>query len=109
VPLNLIHGPPNSGRAGRVRHALTGVLDRDPVLVVPTFDDVERFQGELCEERAVIGVEVTTFDGLSTSDGLFAMVARAAGAPPLPGLTKAQRLGAVAARPGRGPHALHHV
>src|SRR5215217_2699141 len=108
MPLKLIQVLPNSGRAGLIRRALTDALDRDPVLVVPTFDDVERFQGELCEEGAVIGAAVTTFDGLATSDGLFAMMATAGGAPPPPGLTKAQRLGAVGAaiaelRPGLRP------
>ena len=102
VPLKLIHGPPNSGRAGRIRRALTAVLDREPVLVVPNVDDVDRFQGELCAEGAVLGAEVTTFDGL------FRAVATAGGAPPRPGLTPAQRLGAVAAavaeqRPGLRP------
>jgi RecB family exonuclease len=99
MPLKLIQGPPNSGRAGRIRHALTEVLDRDPVLVVPTLDDVYAFERELCAERAVLGAEVTTFDGL------IAAVAAAGGSPPRPTLTPAQRLGAVAAaideqRPG---------
>ncbi len=102
MSLKLIHGPPNSGRAGLVRSGLVAVLDRDPVLVVPTVDDVDRFQGELCAGGAVIGAEVTKFDGL------FAMVATAGGAPPGSGLTPAQRLGAVAAaiaerRPGLRP------
>ena len=102
MPLKLIHGPPNSGRAGRIRRALSAVLDREPVLVVPNIDDVDRFQAELCAERAVLGAEVTTFDGL------FGAVAAAGGAPPGPGLTAAQRLGAVAAavaeqRPGLRP------
>ena len=105
MPLNLIYGPPNSGRAGRIRRALAGVLDREPVLVVPNVDDVDRFQAELCAEKAVIGAEVTTFD---RANGLFAMVATSGGAPPPPRLTKAQRLGAVAAavteqRPGLRP------
>jgi hypothetical protein len=67
VPLKLIHGPPNSGRAGRIRRALSAVLDREPVLVVPNIDDVDRFQAELCAARAVLGAEVTTFDGLFLS------------------------------------------
>ena len=91
MPLKLIQGPPNSGRAGLVRRGLTAVLERDPVLVVPTFDDVDRFQRELCADGAVLGAEVTTFDGL------IAMVATAGGVPPRPALTAAQRLGAVAA------------
>jgi ATP-dependent helicase/DNAse subunit B len=102
VPLKLIHGPPNSGRAGRIRRALTAALDRDPVLVVPTVDDVYSFERELCADGAVLGAKVMTFDGL------FQAVATAGGSPPRPGLTPAQRLGAVAAaiaeqRPGLRP------
>jgi len=91
MPLKLIHGPPNSGRAGRVRRGLIAVLDRDPVLVVPTLDDVYAFERELCADGAVLGADVMTFGGL------FRAVATAGGAPPGAVLTPAQRLGAVAA------------
>jgi len=91
MPLKLIHGPPNSGRAGRIRHGLLAVLDRDPVLVVPTLDDVYAFERELCASGAVLGADVMTFGGL------FRAVATAGGAPPGAVLTPAQRLGAVAA------------
>jgi ATP-dependent helicase/DNAse subunit B len=91
VPLKLIHGPPNSGRAGLVRRGLIAVLDRDPVLVVPTLDDVYSFERELCAEGAILGADVMTFGGL------FATVAAAGGAPPGAVLTPAQRLGAVTA------------
>ena len=64
MPLKLIHGPPNSGRAGRIRHGLLAVLDRDPVLVVPTLDDVYAFERELCASGAVLGADVMTFGGL---------------------------------------------
>jgi ATP-dependent helicase/DNAse subunit B len=102
MSLRLIHGPPNSGRAGRIRRALTAELGRDPVLVVPTVDDVYSFERELCAEGAVLGAEVTNFDGL------FQAVAKAGGSPPRRGLTPAQRLGAVSAaiaarRAGLGP------
>ncbi len=90
MSLHLIHGPPNSGRAGLIRRGLLDVLDRDPVLVVPTADDVYAFERELSEEGAILGATVTTFDGL------FRTVA-AAGAPPGIELSPAQRLGAVAA------------
>ncbi len=43
MALNLIHGPPNSGKAGLVRQGFAAALDRDPVLVVPTVDDVFAF------------------------------------------------------------------
>jgi len=91
VPLTLIQGPPNSGRAGRIRRGLLAVLDRDPVLVVPTLDDVYAFERELCAEGAILGADVMTFGGL------FATVATAGGAPPGAVLTPAQRLGTVAA------------
>ncbi|HSS04638.1 MAG TPA: PD-(D/E)XK nuclease family protein [Solirubrobacterales bacterium] len=91
MPLNLIHGPPNSGRAGLVRRRFGAALDHDPVLVVPTIDDVYSFERELCEDGAVLGATVMTFGGL------FGAVATAAGAPPGTELTPAQRLGAVSA------------
>jgi ATP-dependent helicase/DNAse subunit B len=89
MPLKLIHGPPNSGRAGLIRRRFGAALDRDPVLVVPTIDDVYGFEREICEDGAVLGATVTTFGGL------FRAVATAAGAPPGDELTPAQRLGAV--------------
>ncbi len=91
MSLKLIHGPPNSGRAGRIRHGLLAVLEHDPVLVVPTLDDVYAFERELCANGAVLGADVMTFGGL------FRAVATAGGAPPGTVLTPAQRLGAVAA------------
>jgi ATP-dependent helicase/DNAse subunit B len=91
MPLHLIQGPPNSGRAGLIRRGLLAVLDRDPVLVVPTLDDVYAFERELCANGAVLGADVMTFGGL------FRAVATAGGAPPGAVLTPAQRLGAVAA------------
>jgi len=91
MSLKLIHGPPNSGRAGRIRRGLTAALDHDPVLVVPTLDDVYAFERELCAGGAILGADVMTFGGL------FRAVASAGGAPPGAVLTPAQRLGAVAA------------
>jgi ATP-dependent helicase/DNAse subunit B len=85
MPLKLIHGPPNSGRAGLIRRGFKAVLDDSPVLAVPNLDDAFRFQSELCENGAVLGGTVTTFEGL------FGMVATAAGDPPAPPLTSAQR------------------
>ncbi len=91
MSLTLIQGPPNSGRAGLIKRGLLAVLDRDPVLIVPTLDDVYAFERELCAEGAVLGASVLTFGGL------FGAIAGAAGAPPGRTLTPAQRLGAVAA------------
>jgi RecB family exonuclease len=90
VPLNLIHGPPNSGRRGLVRRRFAAHLDREPILVVPTLDDVYAFERELCEEGAVLGGAAMTFGAL------FGTVATAAGAPPAAELSPAQRLRAIA-------------
>jgi len=92
VPLELIHGPPNSGRAGLIRGRFAAALeqDRDPILVVPNLDDVFAFERELCEDGAVIGGMVMTFAGL------FEAVATSGGVPLQPKLTPAQRRRAVA-------------
>jgi len=87
----LIQGPPNAGRAGLIRERMAAVLDRDPILVVPNVDDVYAFERELCAGGAVLGAGVMTFDGL------FRTVTATGGAPPGVALTRAQRLGAVAA------------
>ena len=90
MPLKLIHGPPNSGRADRIQALFRAALDRDPVLVLPTLDDVFRFERILCRSGAVLGGSAMTFGEL------FREVARCTGAPPADELTPAQRLAAVA-------------
>ena len=86
MPLKLIVGPPNSGRTGEVLEAFRSSAAHDPVLVVPTVDDVERFEGELTRGgEGVIGATVGTFDRL------FGLVARAIDAPTGPPLTRTQR------------------
>jgi ATP-dependent helicase/DNAse subunit B len=98
VPLKLIYGPPNSGRAGVVRRDFLAALERDPILVVPTIDDVFAFERELSAAGggvaggrggAVLGGAAMTFGAL------FRTVATAAGAPPGSELSPAQRLRAV--------------
>src|SRR5215208_5001678 len=87
MSLKLIVGPPNSGRTGAVLNGFRGAAARDPVLVVPTVDDVERFERELTREGgAVIGATVGTFDQL------FELVARANNAPTGPAISRTQRL-----------------
>jgi ATP-dependent helicase/DNAse subunit B len=94
VPLKLIYGPPNSGRAGVVRRDFLAALELDPILVVPTIDDVFAFERELStaggRDGAVLGGATMTFGAL------FHTVATAAGAPPGAELSSAQRLRAVA-------------
>jgi ATP-dependent helicase/DNAse subunit B len=102
MPLKLIHGPPNSGRAGLIRRRFAAALDRDPILVVPNVDDVFAFERELCAEGAALGGAAMTFGAL------FRSVATAGGVPPGAELSPAQRLRAIAvavdARLGRlGP------
>src|SRR4051794_27025584 len=85
MPLKLIIGPPNSGRTGVILDAFRGVFTQDPVLVVPTVDDVARFEEELTERGAVIGAAVGTFKDL------FGLVARATDAPGGQPLSRIQR------------------
>ena len=85
--LKLIVGPPNSGRTGAVLDGFRAMSGNDPVLVVPTVDDVERFEEELTRGGdAVIGATVGTFDEL------FALVARATDAQASPAISRTQRL-----------------
>ncbi len=90
MALSLIVGPPNSGRAGRIHDAVIGSLDADPVLIVPTGDDVARFERELGdaagEATGVLGVSVQTFRLI------FEEVARATGTWLPPSLSDVQRL-----------------
>jgi ATP-dependent helicase/DNAse subunit B len=84
--LELIVGPPNSGRAGEVEERLRAALPRDPVLVVPTSDDVASFEERLCEGGGgIIGLSIRTFRWLVED------VADATGAPSPPPLSEAQR------------------
>jgi RecB family exonuclease len=90
MPLNLIQGPPNSGRAGLIRRRFAAAQDRGPVLVVPTVDDVYWFERELCQGGAALGGAVMTFGAL------FRTIATTGGAPPGAELSPAQRLRAIA-------------
>ena len=68
------------------------MLDREPVLVVPTGDDAAQFERDLCAQSgAVIGVGIRTFGSL------FDEVARRAGVDPAPALSPPQRLALVRA------------
>jgi RecB family exonuclease len=100
VPLRLIHGPPNSGKRGELLRGFREVLDRDPVLVLPTTDDVFDFERELCAEGALGGALLG--GSAMTFGALFRIVVTAAGAPPGAELSPAQRLRAVAVAIERG-------
>jgi ATP-dependent helicase/DNAse subunit B len=73
VPLTLVTGPANAAKAGEVLGGLRARLDRDPILLVPTFGDVEHAQRELAERGAVFGARVLRFRWL------FDEIARRAG------------------------------
>ena len=86
MALSVIAGPPNSGRTGAILEAFRAALPRDPILVVPTADDVERFEEELTRDGApLVGARVCTFDRL------FTLVAGALGVPARPQLSGVQR------------------
>src|SRR3954451_22829825 len=64
VPLKLVTGPANSAKAAVVLDGVRAALDRDPLLVVPTAADAERYRRELAENGAVFGPRVLRFAGL---------------------------------------------
>jgi ATP-dependent helicase/DNAse subunit B len=65
MPLKLVTGPANAGKAGVVLGAYRDALAREPVLVVPAFRDVEHSQRELAERGAVFGTRVVRFAWLA--------------------------------------------
>jgi ATP-dependent helicase/DNAse subunit B len=64
VPLTVVTGPANAEKAGHVLAAYRASLDDEPLLVVPTFADVDHYRRELAAAGAVFGVRVVTFVGL---------------------------------------------
>lgn len=64
MPLTLVTGPANSAKARAVLDGVRAAIDRDPLLVVPTGEDVDRYRRELADEGIVVGVRVRTFAGL---------------------------------------------
>src|SRR5688572_13248638 len=87
MALSLIVGPPNSGRTGKVIDGYLAAIQRDPVLVVPTLDDAERFETELTGRIGpVIGATVCTYERL------FSLVAQATEVASTPPLSPIQRM-----------------
>ena len=66
MPITLITGPANAGKAREALGAVRGHLAHggQPLLVVPTRADVERYRRELALEGAVLGARVERFEGL---------------------------------------------
>lgn len=95
VPLHLVTGPANAGKAAVVLDAFEAAARRGeaPVLVVPTYADVARYRRELAERGLVFDATVVRFEAL------MAMLAECAGlrGEPVRGLAR-ERLAAVALR-----------
>src|SRR3954451_3297313 len=64
MPLKLVTGPANSGRAGEVLDEYRARIAEDPILVVPGFRDVEHSQRELARTGAGLGARVVRFADL---------------------------------------------
>ncbi|MCW2968526.1 MAG: ATP-dependent nuclease subunit B-like protein, partial [Solirubrobacteraceae bacterium] len=66
MPLQLVIGPANAEKARVALDAYRAALaaGREPVLVVPTFPDVDVYRRELAASGAVFGVQVVQFHWL---------------------------------------------
>jgi ATP-dependent helicase/DNAse subunit B len=66
VPITLITGPANAGKAHEVMSAVGGYVAHgvQPLLVLPTHADVEHYRRELAQEGLVLGARVERFEGL---------------------------------------------
>jgi ATP-dependent helicase/DNAse subunit B len=99
MPIALVTGPANAGKAHVLLEAVRGHVARgeEPLLVVPTEADQARYRRELAEGGLTLGVRVERFEGL-----LGEVLARAGDARALLGpLAREHLLGRLAnARPG---------
>jgi len=85
--LTVIAGPSGSGRGGEVLAGFRAAIEREPVLVVPTSDDVDRLERVLCAGAGgMLGGTVTSFPGL------FREVGRSLGLAEPDGLSTTQRV-----------------
>jgi ATP-dependent helicase/DNAse subunit B len=86
MSLTVLTGPAGSGKTGEMLERFAGALEREPVLVVPTYADVQRFEDELLARRPVaLGGRIVTFERLVE------LVAAAVGHVNPPPLGRAQR------------------
>jgi PD-(D/E)XK nuclease superfamily len=98
MPITLITGPANAGKAREVmdavrRHVAHG---EEPLLVVPTRADVDQYRRELVEAGVVAGARVERFEGL-----IGEAVARAGGSGPvLSGVARERVLASLLAHGG---------
>ncbi len=100
MPITLITGPANAGKAQLVMDAVRRELahGHEPLLVVPTRADAEHYLRELAGTGTAMGIRVERFDGLIEE------VVRRAGVTdtPLGSLSRDRVLAAVAERRGGG-------
>ncbi len=64
MPLTLVTGPANAEKARVVLDAYVAAAAREPLLVVPTLPDVDRYRSELAGRGLVFGAQVLTPQGL---------------------------------------------
>jgi ATP-dependent helicase/DNAse subunit B len=66
MAITLISGPANAAKAQLVLDAVRahGARGEEPILVVPTTADVDRYRRELAEHGLVLGARVVQFEGL---------------------------------------------
>ena len=98
MPISLITGPANAGKARLVMDSVrrAGARGREPLLIVPTRADAEYYLRELAGDGVAAGIRVERFEGL-----LREAVARAGtGGPRLEGIARERVLCALALRAG---------
>ena len=103
MPLTLITGPANAGKARLAMEAVRVHLarDEDPLLVVPTEADQARYRRELAQTGLTLGVRVERFQGLFSEVLARAAPAQPRACPPLGNLARERVLARLAgARPG---------
>jgi ATP-dependent helicase/DNAse subunit B len=98
MPITLVTGPANAGKAQVVMEAVRRELahGHEPLLVVPTRPDVEHYLRELAGTGTAMGVRVEAFDGLLEEAVRRAGVREA----PLGGLARERLLASIAERRG---------
>src|SRR5438270_398130 len=100
MPITLLTGPANAGKARVLLDGVRRDISRgaEPLLIVPTREDVEHYRRELAAESVALGVMVGRFDEL-----LDEVIARAGGgAEPLGRFARQRALEVIAARRARG-------
>jgi PD-(D/E)XK nuclease superfamily len=98
MPITLITGPANAGKAQVVMDAVRRHLaqGQEPLLVVPTRADAEHYRRELAAGAVILGARVERFEGLIAEAVRRAGVAGAV----LGGLARERALAAIATRHG---------